>query len=859
MTLKTYRAKRNFKNTPEPFGKKNATQKRKLYIIQKHAASHLHYDFRLELCGVLKSWAIPKGPSLDPKVKRLAVHVEDHPLEYGNFQGTIPKGEYGGGTVMLWDKGYWEGVDPKKNQQAYQKGDLKFRLVGKKLQGLWKLIQIKNDPKNWLLIKVDDEFAKDEQAYNVTSENLSVINQQSMEEIALQSKKIWNSNRGVATKNSKKKFLADVKIKKKRKNEKNSEIEIPNHAQVAKISTLIKPQLATLVTKIPNGGDWIYEMKFDGYRLITIMKNKKVKFFTRAQNDWTEKFPHLAQTIVDSFNANIILDGEIVALNDKNQFDFQILQNSIHEGKDAVLKYCIFDILYYDRYNLQQLPLIERKELLNKLMQNIESENIIFSKHIFGNSAEILAHACKLKFEGIVAKEARSVYQQKRSKSWLKLKCMQRQEFVIAGFTKPKGARDYFGSLLLGVYDQQKKLQYCGHVGTGFTQASLKELSIALKKIQVDKMPFQKKPALSSNVTWVEPKLVAEVEFIEWTKDDVLRHPSFKGIRQDKAAKSIYREMPKLITNKVSENKNSKKVSSKTNLDSNQLVKKSAHLKISHPEKILYPKQKFTKQDVYDYYETVASLILPYIKNRPLTLVRCPGGIEKNCFYQKHITDNTTALREIAIKDSEGKSKYFYLDNLEGLLQLVQMDTLEIHPWPCKITDVEKPDVMIFDLDPDIGLEWKSIIKAALDIKSELENLNLQSFIKTTGGKGLHIVVPIVPNVSWDDFKTYAHTFVKYLVQKNPNQYIDVMTKAKRQGKIFIDYLRNQRGATAAAPYSTRKRDGAPIATPIAWSELTTKLKPDAFNIKNINIRLKKMKSDPWEDFYKIKQSLKFK
>jgi len=822
MSLKKYRQKRDFKKTTEPKGSTLKSKKTGLlYIIQKHAASHLHYDFRLELNGVLLSWAVPKGPSLDPSVKRLAMHVEDHPLEYGSFQGIIPKGQYGGGTVMLWDKGEWIPED-EDTDAAYHKGDLTFVLKGKKLKGRWKLIRINKNDKTWLLMKLKDKYAKKDYDITVEQPN-SVNNGQSLDEIAEDSNKVW-SKEGLKT------------LKKKVKKIKFPEINLPAKSMLSSIH----PELATLVDNPPEGNNWIHEIKFDGYRLIVYKKDKNVKIFTRNQNDWTSKFPSIAAEVRKLPIKNLILDGEVVVLDDKQKSNFQLLQNSIKENT-AEFIYYIFDLLYFDKYRLTELPLIERKKILQILLEQYGSSILRYSDDIAGSGKVVFSKACELGLEGIISKDINSTYSQTRSKQWLKTKCIKRQEFVIGGFQASE-RRKYFKSLMLGTFNKEKGFVYNGNVGTGFTQASLKEVHSLLSKHITDSLPFTKIPPGSKTATWVKPVVVCEVEFTEWTQDGTLRHPSFKGIRLDKPAKNIKKEI-EMPVEKI-KNK-SKKTANKFNL--------------THPDKILYSEGDITKYDIAEYYDQVQDYILPYITNRPLTIVRCPVDY-KHCFFQKHIPNKPAkGIYGIMIKEKEGEDEYIYIKDFEGLIQLTQLGALELHPWESTIKKVEHPDMLIFDLDPAVGLPWKKVVEAAFKIKQTLGEQKLKSFVKTTGGKGLHVVVPIKPEHEWDKIKIFSKVLVEYLVENNPDKYTAVMTKSKRVNKIYIDYLRNQRGATSVAAYSTRAREFAPVSTPLSWDELTNNIKDTFFTVKTLPERLKRLKKDPWEEFFKVKQSLKLK
>ncbi|MDP1604891.1 MAG: DNA ligase D [Legionella sp.] len=821
MSLEKYNQKRNFKKTAEPKGK-ITRDKNNLFIIQKHAASHLHYDFRLELNGVLKSWAVPKGPCLDPTVKRLAIHVEDHPVAYGSFEGIIPKGEYGGGTVMLWDKGKWHSLD-EDALKAYEKGHLRFELQAKKLKGRWDLIRFKE--KEWFLIKYKDEYAKPLDDYDISEElPNSVASDQSMDEIADNYKKIW-TKRGLKEAPSK------------------AGVVIPSSLKASKFPEKISPQLATLVDEPPKGDTWIHEIKFDGYRILAFKEGDTVTMKSRNNIDWTRNFKQVVNAIKELPVKNAILDGEIVLLDAQQKSSFQLLQNAIKGDKEAPFIYYIFDLIYYDKFELKNLSLLERKKMLSALIGE-DSSLLRFSHHIVGEGQEVFEKSCEAGLEGIISKRISSPYIEKRSKSWVKVKCIKRQEFVIGGYSLPRGARSYFGSLYLGVYNDDAELIYCGNVGTGFTDESLRGVFEALKKNQSENNPFNTKPPGSKKAIWLNPLLVAEVEFIEWTNEGHLRHPSFQGLRYDKKATSIKKEHEVPVTT-------IKQRSVKTK-------EKSSSFVISNPDKILYPGDGVTKQDLLNYYDEISDFILPYIKNRPLSLVRCPDNYEK-CFYQKHFNNSTPkALKSIPIKSTTDNQiePYIYLTNKEGLLSLVQMGVLEIHPWGSTNKKLEYPDILIFDLDPGPDVAWKAVVKAAFEIKKYLEELHLTPFVKTTGGKGLHVEVSIKPQFNWEEIKEFTRAFVQLLEKINPEAYISKMTKAKRGGKIFIDYLRNQRGATAIAPYSSRARKKATVATPIEWDELTSNINDTFYTVQTLPLRLRELKKDPWEAFLKLKQTL---
>ncbi|KTD10622.1 DNA ligase D [Legionella gratiana] len=831
MELSQYHKKRNFTKTSEPKGKVTKENHR-LYVIQKHAASHLHYDFRLELHGLLKSWAIPKGPSLDPKIKRLAIHVEDHPIEYGSFEGIIPKGQYGGGTVMLWDEGTWEPLDDNP-YAAYEKGHLRFKLHAQKLNGRWDLIRFK-DEKHWFLIKYDDKYAKEEKDYDITRTlTKSVKSDYSIEEIAEHYTHLWQNSEAKAVKSKKSKQRTKVK----------PTIVLPEGLNKTNFPEFITPQLATLVDKPPKGSQWAHEIKLDGYRILAFKNGSEVLLKSRNNKDWTHELQPIAEAVNQLPFEQIVLDGEVVVLDANGRSDFQLLQNSIQNKEQAHFIYFLFDVLYFEGYDLRGLPLIERKSILkNILTANIP--HLHYSDHIIKEGKELYEYSCNYDLEGIISKRVDGTYLSKRSKDWLKIKCLKRQEFVIGGYTSPKEGRAHFGSLFLGVYNKEGTLDYTGNVGTGFNTQSLNEINQLLSQNKAKTNPFTSNPPGSTQAHWLKPLLVCEVEFTQWTKDGLLRHPSFKGMRLDKKAIEVVRES-ELLLGKTKKEKATPK------------IKKNSTFKLTHPDKILYPEDGISKQDLLNYYETVSDYILPYLSLRPLTLVRCPSHYNE-CFYQRHYTKATEkALHPIEDPTDEEHERYIYLNDRQGLLSLVQMGVLEIHPWGSTIKHLEQPDIIIIDLDPAPDVHWSHVVKAAFDIRDHLDQYKLKSFVKSTGGKGLHVVIPILPEYEWEEVKQFTHIFVQFLEKLNPKNYISKMTKSKRGGKIFVDYLRNQRTATAISPYSTRARLHAPIATPLSWNELSDNKEENSYTIKTLPKRLKQLKEDPWKDFWMIKQSLR--
>lgn len=925
MGLRKYRDKRDFVRTPEPEGEVSASTSGRLYIVQKHAASHLHYDLRLELDGVLKSWAVPKGPSLDPAEKRLAVHVEDHPIEYGSFEGVIPAGEYGGGTVMLWDRGTWEPEgDPHK---GYQSGNFKFRLFGEKLKGSWVLARMKGDRsgegKNWLLIKKRDESSiTPPQADPVNTLNRSVSSDRSMDEIAENREKVWFEGASVPG--------VDVPPEPGQQAGKIRRSNTPNKTDRPRIDPstvagarraaqpeLFTPELATLVTVPPRGENWIHEIKYDGYRILCILSGGQARLVSRNGNDWTSKFAGIAESASRLGIPNAILDGEIVVVDSEGRTDFQALQNILKGlGAGGQLAYFVFDLPHFMGYDLTEAPLIERKNLLRQLLRESfpqDVNSIKYTDHIQGHGETVYMQACRLALEGVVSKQADSPYERRRSRRWVKVKCSRRQEFVIGGYSDPGGSRTGFGALLLGYHDTSGRLVFSGKVGTGFNEKMLNEITPQLTAIEIDIPPFINPPTgyEAKGVHWVRPEMVAEVEFTAWTDEGILRHPSFKGLREDKNPEEIVREQPvprefDSIPDETgamhetespsmaedptqpgkTENRRKRSTSSgKKHVTgsegSSPVGKKEIRIRkspsaekkkripmsrksnadptfsLSNPDRVLYPEIELTKRALAEYYKDVARWILPHLTRRPLTLVRCPEGREHECFYQKHLGDMAPApLRPVPITEKNGQEYYSVLESPEGLTALVQIGVLEIHVWGSRDDKLEQPDMMIFDLDPDPEVSWTRIVEASYLMRDRLESLGLRSFVKTTGGKGLHVVVPLTPRVEWDGVKEFSKALAESIVKEAPREYIATMSKAKRKGKIFIDYLRNGRGATSICAFSTRRRPGAPISTPVAWEELTTDLRPDSYTIGNIRDRLSSLQKDPWEDYFSVRQSI---
>ena len=855
MGLQQYWKKRNFKETPEPRGAPKPASERLQFVIQKHAASRLHYDFRLELDGTLKSWAVPKGPSLDPGQRRLAVHVEDHPLDYADFEGIIPAKQYGAGTVLLWDRGYWSPIgDPRA---AYRRGRLKFHLVGEKLRGIWNLVRMGprsgEDKENWLLIKEQDDEARRGDESDITKLADSVKSGRTMEQIAAGRDRVWHSNRPGTAKSARPSRREPI------------DPSAVQRARKAAMAEWVPPQLATLVEKAPEGNEWVHELKYDGYRMLCSLRDGRAKLFTRNGNDWTSKLHRIAEAAQMLPAKQAWLDGEVVALMPDGRVDFQALQNAFDSRSETNLVYCVFDLLYFDGYDLRPTPLLERKRLLALLAKGLSTSSLIrYSDHITGRGVVVFEEACKHGMEGLISKRADASYVAGRNRNWIKVKCGQRQEFVIGGFTEPSGSRVAFGALLLGVFDKEGRLRYAGRTGTGFTERSLKELHERLLPLKQSASPFTNPPtgADARGVHWVKPVLVAEVAFAQWTNESLVRQASFQGLRDDKPAREIVRERPD-----GDEDQQSPPVTRRRRWRSGSAPRRKASARtepaavagvtLSHPDRVLYPETGLTKLALARYYQEVSEWSLPHLEGRPLTLVRCPEGHTAECFYQKHANETVPeAIRRIEIPEDNKTGIYMVADSLAAVVGLVQMGVLELHTWGARRDLLDRPDRIILDLDPDTSVPWKSVVEAAQLVRTLLNELDLACFLKTTGGKGLHVVLPLQPVHTWDEVKSFSKAVADHLVRLIPNRFVANMSKQKRKGKIYVDYLRNAKGATAIAAYSTRARAGATVSVPLAWEELSVDIRSDHFTVQTVPARLAKLKSDPWRDYFRLKQKL---
>ncbi len=796
--LDIYNAKRDFTRTKEPRGK-IAKKRGNSFVVQKHAATRLHWDFRLEIDGVLKSWAVTKGPSCDPADKRLAVRTEDHPLDYGEFEGNIPKGEYGGGTVMLWDRGTWEPVAGKRADDL-EDGHLHFVLHGERMKGEWLLVRMKGRPgekrENWLLRKIDDAEAG--QGDTLVERGLtSVLTGRSLAQIEADTAGT-QSLKGIKGKAFARKMQA-AKVHNARIGGKAQE---KRKSRAAPLPRFVKPQLATLVDDVPTGNEWLHEIKYDGYRLLIAARGGEVKAYTRNGLDWTAKFGPLVQAIAALDLPPALIDGEVVAFDANGNPSFSVLQSVLKRGHgeqraDTPFHFFAFDLLSLDGADLKPLPLIERKERLEALLAHAESP-IRVADHLIGAGERLYRSLCDAGQEGIIAKRIDDAYRSGRTRNWVKVKCTRRQEFVVIGWTASKAKGRAFASLLLAQHEG-KTLTYKGKVGTGFDSGTMDELAAAMKPLATRDAPAEVPRAEARGAHWIEPKLVAEVAFAEFTGDGRVRHGSFLGLRTDKPAKSVKPEKPA------------------------PALPPESGVKISSRERVIFPDSGQTKGDLADYYARIAPLMLPFAANRPVSLVRCPQGRSRNCFFQKHDSGALgDHVHHVPIREKNGGTEdYIYVDDADGLLACVQMGTIEFHGWASRADAVELPDRMIFDLDPDEGMDFARVRTAAADIRDQLSAIGLVSFAMLSGGKGVHVVVPLTPGHDWETHKDFASRFAHALSAAEPDRFVATMSKAKRKGRIFIDWLRNQRGSTAILPYSARARAGAPVAIPIDWTELS--------------------------------------
>jgi bifunctional non-homologous end joining protein LigD len=805
MSLATYNKKRNFKKTPEPTGGKAHKGKKLIFVVQKHDASHLHYDFRLEMEGVLKSWAVPKGPSLDPSVKRLAMEVEDHPWSYRSFEGKIPEGNYGAGDVIVWDTGTYEGEDGEEGLlQGLKKGHLSFIMHGKKLQGEWSLVRTRSDKSGrarWLLVKKDDEYATDE---DVTRQVNSVL-----------SKRILPRDRGEA--------------------EESVETNKPTKRHKNRLTARdLKPMLATLTDAPFDDPDWVFEVKWDGYRVITKIENGTVTLYSRNGLDVTEKYQTLAEAAA-KIDHNAVIDGELVALDSKGKPSFSLMQKA--SENPSALVYYAFDILALDGEDLRDKPLLQRKEVLKEILP--KKGVIRYSDHIEKQGKKYFAAASRQDLEGVMAKRKDSPYVSgARTKDWLKVKTSKRQEAIIVGYTEPKKSRKYFGSLVFAICEKGS-YKYVGHVGTGFSSKGLKELFELMQPLVRKTKPITNKVPVEDTITWLTPKLIGEVKFTEWTPDHQMRHPVFMGLRSDKKPEdvSIEKEVPATVAVKEKGSAGEK------------AGKKGSELSFTHTDKVYFPNDGYTKGDLLAYYASMADVILPYVKDRPMVLNRHPNGINKPSFFQKDsATGNLPDFVRTTVVHSESTDadiNYIVCDNKETLLYIANLGTIELNPWNSRIPKLDKPDYYVIDLDPGDNT-FEQVIEVAKVVHEILDMSCEKSYVKTSGKTGIHIYVPLKAKYHYDQVRQFSELVVRLVHQRMPDITSLERSPAKRKDKIYLDYLQNRVGQTLASPYSVRPVDGACVSAPLEWKEVRKGLRPDKFTIKTIGKRLKE-KGDLWE------------
>ncbi len=931
MGLEIYRKKRKFNVTPEPRGHA-ARAKGNRFVVQKHAARRLHYDFRLEHDGAMKSWAVTRGPSLVPGEKRLAVQTEDHPIEYNDFEGTIPQGEYGGGTVMIWDRGKWypEG-DPHK---GFKKGHLDFKLDGEKLHGAWHLVRMHRRPgeskDSWLLIKARDEAARGSGDRDILEEQpLSVVSGRSMSEIAegKGKKRVWHSNRTVAEnvktgatgRTSPRSESRGGLTKQGGKSEDphptapvarrqstsahQAEVLPPGETRKTRIARagksgrlpdFLPPSLATLHEEAPSGQGWVHEIKFDGYRIQARLDRGKVRLLTRKGLDWTEKFPNIAAAVKQLDASAALIDGEVVIADEKGISSFSGLQAALKAGEQKAFIYYVFDLLHIDGRDLTELPLVERKTALAQLVGHDQHGAIRLSEHFEGSGNDVLHHACEMGLEGIVSKRADAPYRSGRGETFIKTKCENEQEFVVGGYSPSTAMARAIGALVVGYY-RDGRLLYAGRIGTGYTHEVAHDLWKRLHAVETDKPPFDEIPreqARRRDIHWVEPKMVIEFHFRGWTADGLVRQAAFKGVREDKPPREVVRELPipppqgeggqakrdrvragsndetsggrphstavaalRQSTSPLREEVSVRATrTAKSSRNQTSATQSGTAVRFTHPERVYWADVGVTKQHLADYYRAVWSFMAPHVVNRPLALVRCPDGTKGECFFQKHAS---AGLSEQYLKTVVDKNRrqIIALEDLDGLLSLVQAGVLEVHVRGSMMERLDLCDRIVFDMDPGPDIAWPAVVAAARDVRERLAGIDLVSFVKLTGGKGLHVVLPIVP-VDWEAAKTFAQAVAMSMQADAPDRYVTKITKSLRKGKILVDYFRNSLEQTSVAAYSTRARAGAPVSAPVTWEELSRSKGGNQYTVLNLGKRMKNLKADPWKDLPRIKQKL---
>jgi bifunctional non-homologous end joining protein LigD len=868
-SIQTYRAKRDFTKTQEPApGKARARADAPMFVVQKHQAHRagLHYDFRLEHDGVLWSWAVRKGPSLDPSIKHIAAHVEDHPIDYADFQGTIPDGQYGAGTVETWDRGTWEPVnDP---EQGMRKGELTFILHGKRLNGRFHLARLKPRPgsrgkaDNWLLFKGHDEYERAGAEADAIEQATPPPQPQPADPT---------------------KLAKYGKVKQSRTATKDA--PAPG-AKRGKLPATQSPQLCAVADEPPAGNNWISEIKFDGYRLLAWIDHGKARLVTRNGHDWTDRLPAVAKAVAGLNVETALVDGELVALDKEGKSSFPALQAALSAGKDASLYFHLFDLLHLDGWDLRDCALLDRKRVLQGLDE--WRGMLRYSDHHTGDPAAMRREACRMKLEGIVCKQADAPYRAGRGHGWLKVKCQGREEFIVLGWTPPRGSRTGLGALHLGYYDPQQRLHYAGGVGTGFSDDELATLRDKLDALADDppRGLLVAGDPLDAAIHWVRPALVAEIQFVSWSGSGRVRHAVYLGLREDKPADEVVRDVanpeaehkpvspkqppgpaggpiiamppkrgPKVAVPPQQRPQYAAAARTSTSIVTARKPKaRTASIEgvnVTHPDRELWP--GITKQHLAEYWQAVADHALPGLIHRPLAIVRCPEGIAGEHFFQKH--GHGTLPDGIRSGEAEG-APYLAIDDLHGLVAMAQISAIELHAWGASEADPVHPDFMVFDLDPGEGVAFADVARAATDVRDRLQQFGLQSFCRTTGGKGLHIVVPLEPKAGWDEVKPFCRAFAEMMSEAEPDRFLPTMKKADRSGRILIDWLRNGLGATAVASYCPRARPGAMVATPLAWDEVTRKLDPSVFTVKSVPDRLARQKIDPWDGFSSLKQHL---
>ena len=852
-TLDDYNRMRNFAATPEPAAKRSRKSAKTAhalqFCIQKHDASRLHYDFRLELDGALKSWAVPKGPSLDPKAKRLAVHVEDHPLDYATFEGNIPEGHYGAGDVIVWDRGVW--IPQDDPHEAYEKGRLKFELQGEKLSGLWNLVRthMPGKQEQWFLIKHQDQAARPESEYDVVqAEPNSVLSDRT-----LVPKRRGKAAAAKAVKQPEKAVQA--------KSPRGAAKTTLSGAVAGPLPDTLKPELATLVESAPDG-EWLYEIKFDGYRVMARIEHGDVRLLTRNGHDWTHKLPRQAEALAELGLESAWLDGEMVVANDQGVPDFQALQNAFEAGSSGKIAYYLFDMPYLNGMDLRKVPVQERRTALAAVLEPNESPLLRFSDAFEETPEALLNSACQMQMEGLIGKRIGSAYVSRRSNDWIKLKCKNRQEFVVVGFSDPKGARSAFGALLLGLHDADSgQLRYAGKVGTGFNETTLKSIYQQLLPLETKKAAVVNPPSgyEAKGVHWLEPTLLAEVAFAEMTKDGSVRHAVFHGLRNDKPAKDITQELAKPVKKTAAAKKTkAKHEPGATPAKTKSKAKAPAldgKVRITHPERVIDASSGTTKLQLAEYYASVAEFILPELADRPVALVRAPDGIAGELFFQKNA--ERLAIPGITSLDKALTGQpVMIINNAEALIGAVQMSTVELHTWNATSVDLDKPDRFVLDLDPDPALPWKSMVEATQLTLSVLDELGLKAFLKTSGGKGIHVVVPLTRKLGWDEVKGFSHAIVSHMAKLLPDRFSAVSGPKNRVGRIFIDYLRNGLGATTICAYAARTREGLPVSVPVFREEVAELKGANLWNVHNVHERLAEVGHEPWAGIKRTRQSI---